>query len=78
MRISFQAGSRSNGSWVRNDSSALSERLWHWANIRPPIEAVSSRRARYFRHVSGEVRRLNTPNVIGRPLSTARSRSRVW
>src|SRR4029450_8469711 len=44
----------------------------------PPAAAVSSRSARYWRHASGTPRRLNTPNVTGRPVSTARSRSRTW
>jgi hypothetical protein len=76
-RISFHTGNRSNGIWVLNESSAESERLWTWANIRPPAAAVSSRSARYFRQTSGTLRRLNTPKVMGRPVSTARSRSRT-
>src|SRR5207249_1590734 len=73
LRSSFQSGSRSNGIWVLNDSSAESERLCAWANMRPPSAAVSSSSAMYLRQTPGTPRRPKTPNVIGRQLSLHRA-----
>ncbi len=77
---SFHTGSRSNGSWVLNESTARERPAVHLGE-HAPARARRSRRAarRTCCHMSGaSLRRLKTPNVIGRPVSTARSRSRVW